>query len=112
MSQAAQRFGVSTDYVNTGLAAAGLSLTGRKKPVTQPKIGSDNPANAFGQSPDYGTMNSIFGQIPQIPSLRMVRKNAQRQADPNWKGTTDTILTSGQGLLTDANVSVKTLLGT
>lgn len=111
VSQAAQRFGVSTDYVNTGLAAAGLSLTG-KKPVTQPKIGSDNPANAFGQSPDYGTMNSIFGQIPQIPSLRMVRKNAQRQADPNWKGTTDTILTSGQGLLTDANISVKTLLGT
>ena len=110
VSQAAQRFGVSTDYVNTGLAAAGLSLTG-KKPAT-PKIGSDNPANAFGQNPDYAMMNSIFGQIPQIPSLRMVRKNAQRQADPNWKGTTDTILTSGQGLLTDANVSVKTLLGT
>lgn len=107
--QAAARFGVSTEYVNTGLAAAGLTLTG-KKPAT-PKIGSDNPAAAFGQTPDYNMMSSIFGQIPQIPSLRMVGKNAKRQADPNWRGTTDSILTSGQGILTDANISVKTLLG-
>jgi len=111
VDQAATRFGVSTDYVNTGLGAAELSLNG-KKPVTTPKIGSDNPANAFGQMPDYNQMSSIFGQIPQIPSLRMVMKNSKRQADPNWKGTTDTILTSGQGLTTDANISVKTLLGT
>jgi predicted DNA-binding protein (UPF0251 family) len=110
VDQAATRFGVTADYVNTGLGAAGLSLTG-KKPAA-PKIGSDNPASAFGQMPDYNQMASIFGQIPQIPSLRMVMKNSKRQADPNWKGTTDTILTSGQGLTTDANISVKTLLGT
>lgn len=109
--QAAQYFNVSLDYVNTGLAAAGLQLTGKKpttKTTTTPQIGSNNPSAALLQAPNY---RSILGGIPQIPSLRHTFKNAARQKDPNWMGTTDTILTSGRGLTDDANIEVKTLLG-
>jgi hypothetical protein len=57
------------------------------------------------------TPANIMGSIPQTPSLRMVRKTARRQNDPNWRGQSNTILTSGQGVTGPAKTKVKTLLG-
>lgn len=61
--------------------------------------------------PEMPSFSNMFGAIPQLPGLRMVRRQARRQSNPNWRGTTDTILTSGQGLTTPANTAINTLLG-
>lgn len=96
--------------VNALILGAGLQPLGGKKPggnIQNPTPTSAGPSSyGMGSGP-----SNILGSIPQIPSLRMVRKTARKQQDPNWKGQTDTILTSGRGVTDAANTSVKTLLG-
>lgn len=65
----------------------------------------------YGETPDNETPSIVGSFIPQLPGLRMVRQNARRRNGPNWRGQTDTILTSGQGLTGSANTRVRTLLG-
>lgn len=105
--------GISDEVINTNLTGAGLSLPGGSKDKAStglPRQQTDG-GGMYGFAPAAETPRNVVGQIPMLPQLRNVRKNAKRQNDPNWKGTTDTILTSGRGLLEPANTSVKTLLG-
>jgi hypothetical protein len=58
-------------------------------------------------------LQSAFNFVPQDRGNKLgkMKKPEFKANDPNWKGTTDNILTSGRGVTTSANVSRKKLLG-
>lgn len=109
----ADAFGVDQSVVDTLLGAAGVSLSGTpKKPKPKPKPITGNTTPITDGLPDYNSdISNMLGSIPQLPGLRMVRRRARRQDDPNWRGTTDTILTSGRGVTTPADTRMPLLSG-
>lgn len=135
--QVAEQWNEPLDVVQGILSSAGLNLSGRPISGRPPKddagagdlggtpgAGVDAPTMPGGDLgtggmytpiqiniPEMPSFSNMFGAIPQLPGLRMVRRQARRQSDPNWRGTTDTILTGGQGLTAPANTAINTLLG-
>jgi hypothetical protein len=110
------------------LYGAGLSLDERKPHtspgVTAPPTATTPQAPEFngglpGRQPDgagmYGATPvnpvNVPGQIPNSPSLRGVFAHARRRQSAGWRGQTDTILTSGRGVLDSAVLRKKVLLG-
>lgn len=102
----ARAFNAPDVAIDTILGGAGLSLTGERPQQQQQQ--QDRGVNRGTTRPLQMPTGDSF---MQNPGLRMVRKNKRRSDDPNWQGTTDTILTSGRGATGDANTQVKTLLG-
>lgn len=99
----AQQFGSTQLTVDTVLGGAGLSLSGTQQ-FQNRQGGIDMGDRRPVRMPGYQS-------FMQNPGLRMVNRQKRRSEDPNWRGTTDTILTSGRGVTDPGNTQVKTLLG-
>lgn len=112
--QLAASLGEETSVVAGFLTAAGKSLTG-KKPATKAPIAdpgfSVNPGRSGVTRSAVTPTRQILGGIPQAPGLRMVTQNQRRSEDPDWQGTTDTILTSGRGVTSAANIMTRNMVG-
>lgn len=117
---------VARSEIDIILAAAGMGLDANPFKMggatpTQPAMNPMAPeyeggmAGRQAQGGMYGiTFNvpkNVAGEVPRNPALRRVFNTARRENMPGWVGQTDTVLTSGRGVLAPANVQRKTLLG-
>jgi hypothetical protein len=122
---------VKGSEVNDILAAAGLNLGGQPPftgPATKPTAPATTPqppefpGGMAGRQPDgagmYGGytinlsgLNTPGDQVPRHPMLRDVFRQARRRASGSYNGKTDTILTSGRGVLGAALLKRKVLTG-
>jgi hypothetical protein len=84
-------------------------------PVIAPASPISNINNAVGTASSNlsSSLANAFNFVPQdrMAKLGRAKKPTFKSDDPNFKGKTDTILTSGRGVTGAANVARKTLLG-
>lgn len=89
-----------------GAADQGLSANGPDS-----GIGEIDTVDSYGSMGRYIPPPVVGDRTQQSPQLRQMRRTMRKENDKNWRGTTDTILTSSRGVKGAANTMNRTLLG-